>query len=79
MCKCAGEPVQKLSQSKKTILETREFARRNFDSMQLLKKMLTNFEDTFLKELDEPNDDATKNQIFKWELKFKKKQYHDGS
>ena len=36
--------------------------------------MLVNFEDIVLKELEELKDDATKIQIFKWALKFKK--YH---
>ena len=75
---CEGEPAGKLSQLKKTTLEIRDIVNRNFESLQLLEKMLTNFEDTVLKEPEEPKDDDTKNQIFKWELKFKKT-YHDKS
>ena len=73
MHQCEGEPARKLSQLKKTTLEIRDIVNRNFESLQLLEKMLTNFEDTVLKEPEEPKDDNTKNQIFKWELKFKKR------
>ena len=34
----AGEPGRKPSQFKKTALETRDFANRNFESPQLLEK-----------------------------------------
>ena len=66
---CAGEPVRKPSRLKKLALEARDFASRSFDFPQLLEKTLAKFEDAVLEELSEPEDNAAKTQIFKWELK----------
>jgi len=69
---CDGELGKKVNQFQKTLNQIKLHVAKNVESPCLFEGMLTEHKDKTLTEPQEPADNASRVEIFKWELKMTK-------